>query len=381
MRRFYRLTAVFGLALCVGWPAAASAVSPVPSARPTSRLNAATAPAPLPPAVGAAGASAPEAGGVVGPASGRPSPISRLQLLEEVSRAWGGRPWTEAEALQSGLLEPYADGKIHLDWPLSRGVAARVLARVVRRLDPAAGFPKAFSDVTASSPVGAALGIVGQAFRPVVGERFVADQIFSPDDLQFAMATLGRLIPASLTLPLVPGPASEDQSLDGLQVGRRIDLGFPEGPRGESSSSIGLALASDVQRLSRLAPLVPADQLAPQTQFDLEAAADGLAEMERALDSFELTIYDVTLADPKDRGLEAEIRDFLGQMKETLHNSREKLRLSRRQLQAALLVDPQSMERCAELRSRLEMALFRLENLAERVDKRLQAISPPGAAE
>ncbi len=304
-----------------------------------------------------------------------------MLLLEEASRCWGGRPWTEAEALQSGLLEPYADGKIHLDWPMSRGVAARVLARVVRRLDPEAVFPQVFGDVTASSTVAPALCIVGQAFRPVAGDRFVPDQIFSVDDLQYAFATLGRLIPASLTLPLAALPAPATFSADDLKAGRRFDLGFPEEPRGEVSSTFGQVLASDVRRLGRLVPLVPADQLAPQNQFDLEAATAGLAEIERVLDSFELTIYDVTLADPKDRGLEGEIREFLSQMKETLRNSGEKLRVSRRQLQAALLVDPQSMERTAELRSRLETALFRLESLSERVEQRLTAISPKGACE
>ncbi len=305
------------------------------------------------------------------PLQAAPAQVSRMLLLEEASRRWGGQPFTEAEALQCGLLEPYSDGKYHLDWPLSRGAAARVLARVVRRLDPEASFPKVFGDVTASAPVAPALAVVGQAFRPAAGDRFVADQIFSPDDLAFAFATLGPLLPASRSLRLPPADAD-------LKAEMRIGLGFPDRSGAPPRSLQGEVLASDVARLARLTPLVPADQLAPQNAFDLEAASAGVTEMETALDSFEGTVGEVVLARPADPVLENEVRDFLGQMQETLRHTGEKLRLSRRQLQAALLVDPPSMRRCVELRSRIDTALFRLDRLAEQVDRRLAPTPPTG---
>lgn len=284
----------------------------------------------------------------------------------------------EAEALQSGLLEPYSDGKFHLDWPMSRGMAARILARVWLRAGFRTTLPQAFPDVASGAAAAPALTLVGQAFRASADRRFHAEQIFTPADLRFALEVLGRSSVASEPAPVAAADTASETELEALKAEIRPALGFPQRDALLASSSLRGTMASDVLRLGRLVPLVPSEQLGPQAGFDLEGVTEGVAEMEAALDSFELTIYDVTLADPQDEGLKNEVREFLAEMRPTLRNVGDKLRMSRLELKHALLVDPESIRRSAELGSRIDTAMFRLDRLSERVEERLGTISPKG---
>ena len=310
--------------------------------------------------------------------------VSRMMLLESAGKLLGGRPMTESEALQSGFIEPYSDGKFHLDWPLSRGMAACILSRMAQRAGVTASFPISFSDIATGSVLSQALSVVGKAFHTRPSNRFGADQVFSPDDLEFAMssiASLTLLSPGSGTPPIAASLVASENVPASFVAGTRFDPGFPRRDMSPASSTLGSALGSDVDRLERLTLFVPSDQLGPQNAFDLVAAGEGVSDMEAALDSFELTIYDVTLAEPQDETLQSEVRDFLSEMRKTLHDVAEKLRSSRLQLEAALLIDPESIRQCAELRTRIGAALFRLERLSERVEERMSIKNKKRTAE
>jgi len=79
------------------------------------------------------------------------APVSRYDLLEKACRTFWDRTPDEAAVLRSDLLKPFPDGRIHLDWPATRGTALLVLYEL---LGPATAFatPAAtFTDIAAGS--------------------------------------------------------------------------------------------------------------------------------------------------------------------------------------------------------------------------------------
>jgi hypothetical protein len=302
--------------------------------------------------------------------------VSRLDFLEQTFRALFGREVTELEIMQADWLDPYPDGRHHLDWPITRGTAAIALYRL---LNPDGGTeplaPRGFSDVNPGHPCYLPVQVIGQAFDPIDSTSFKADQLITRAELTRILARIAQEIHLS--------PHSEAQ--ESVQVGESRPLAnmyfshrptslpvFSDRPLRHRSTVTGLAPLNRLQRAARTAP---AEQLAPAAEFDLDLVNSGVAEIEQLLTSIEGTVFTLVDQTGIEAGHDREIRTFLSNLAETLAGMRDKLRFSLRHLQSVLLTDPARLAQSDDLRLRIGDHLGRLERLQKAIAVRLKA--PP----
>jgi len=298
---------------------------------------------------------------------------TRLFLLEATYKCFLEKNISEVEAVQSGLLDPYPDGRIHLDWPLTRGVAIRALALFLSQNGNFTSLPGEFSDLIASSSLMSAVMMIGGAFQHKEGKKFCPDSLLTEDELNLVIDNLKRNYRPSSCMQFQP---TSNQSVTGsapekLEKYFPSEFVFPKEYQYNDQTAEGEVSTSDVGRLTRLKKFLPRNQLSPTSGFDLTVAFEGIKETEGLLDSLEMTIYELTTVTVDDHAQENKIREALSEIRKVMTTIAEKLKYSQMQLSAALLVDPESIHMAADVKLRVANCLLRAVKLSKRIEERL----------
>ena len=300
-------------------------------------------------------------------------PLTRLELVEICVSRFEGRFVDEIEAIRSGLLAPYPDGHIHLDWPATRGVAAGAMARLaITRGLPAR--PACFQDVGPSSPLAPSLAQVGEVFPPLDQDRFRAEQLVFRGELEGSLAALAtppQTTSSSLQLTEGLAPGTGD-----FVGGRRYPADYAY-PGGASRPDPAAQTGTDTGPIGQVAPGVPLDQMTPQGAFDLGQAQEGIEEIESRLDPLEVNVYDlvgITDANPEE---ERKITSALTVIHQVINDSLGKLAFAQRQLNTAILADPDAIRNALDLKARLAQDVTRLERIRQRIEPRLRRTPTP----
>ncbi|HNW34094.1 MAG TPA: hypothetical protein PKM25_04130 [Candidatus Ozemobacteraceae bacterium] len=302
------------------------------------------------------------------------APVSRYDLLETACKAFWNRAPDETAVLRSHLLEPFPDGRIHLDWPATRGTAMVVLYKLLEpALVPSKTQPAEFTDIQPGTALGSAAAAIGGYFEPTAKRRFSPDRLLAEGEFAgFLEALRGQAeLPTLPPIWLEPQEASPTASLERHFP---VDFKFSDPATQIDSGCFEENGATDARRIDRLHGFVSDDQLAPQGAFDLTSALEGMSELEKLLDTLEITVHDLTTADiPPERVSETlEAFDEIGAI---LAGTTDKLRFSRQHLEAALLTDPARLRDTAGLRLRIVDGLRRVVHLKEKIDARRPALS------
>jgi len=305
------------------------------------------------------------------------APVSRFDLLERACKAFWNRAPDEAEVLRSGLLEPFPDKRIHPDWPATRGTALVILAALVEpSIKPGERHPGEFTDIQPDTPLSSAAALIGGWFEPTSKRRLSPDRLLSEGELK----ELLDLLKNDVTLPAAPRVWLTPVSGTAASVPAPLERRFPVEFRFENGSKATTAWdardegASDAQRIERLRAFVPDNQIAPQGEFNLTEALDGMSEIEKLLETLEVTVHDLTTLEVPTERI-AETLDAFDQIGEILGSTTDKLRFSRKHLEAALLTDPARLRDAAGLRSRIVDGLRRVARLKEKIDARRPALA------
>ncbi|MBI3038791.1 hypothetical protein HYY75_07060 [bacterium] len=305
-----------------------------------------------------------------------PSTITRMGFLEQAGMSLLGKSTSEIEALSSGILEPYPDSRFHLDWPVSRGMAAKILNRLLLPSIRSHPLPSEFSDLKENSSLRSALSMVGGAFKPLLKNRFGPDRLLSKKEANAILQRLSKHLRensepfssgASLTESLSSSPSSEN-------LERRFPMGFITHPTQTETTptETDLIASSDTSRLGRLNSFSFPEQWSPDENFDINSLENGILELESSLDSLELSAHELTTCTPDPGEEESGLRTALTTIRQISFDARKKLKYSEIQLNAALVVDEESIRRCASLKKRLVFDISRLSTLLEKIDSRLK---------
>lgn len=301
------------------------------------------------------------------------APVSRYDLLEKACQAFWNRMPDEAAVLRSNLLKPFPDGRIHLDWPATRGTALLILFDLLGPETAPATPAATFSDITPGTPLGSAAAAIGECFESTSKRRFMPDRLLAEGDLAKALAAVrkARTVPVEPPEWLVPRDTAKQEVPNTLERHFPVDFTFDDPLKRERADETG---ATDARRLERMHGLVAPDQMAPQEEFDLTTALSGMEELERTLDTLEITVHELTSEEiPPDR-----ISDVLAafdEISEILAGTTDKLRFSRRHLEAAILTDPERLRDAAGLRVRILDGQRRIARLKEKIDARRPALA------
>ncbi|MBP7635453.1 hypothetical protein KBA41_14895 [Candidatus Ozemobacteraceae bacterium] len=296
------------------------------------------------------------------------APVSRYDLLEKACQAFWNNTPDEAAVLRSDLLKPFPDGRIHLDWPATRGTALLVLHELLGPATAAATPAATFTDIAPGTPLGSAAAAIGECFESTAKGRFMPDRLLAEGDFAKTLAAIRktRVIPAEAPEWLVPRDRTKQETANALERHFPVDFTFDDPLKRGSFDETG---ATDARRLERMHGLVNPDQMAPQEEFDLTTALSGMEELEKTLDTLEITVHELTTEEiPPER-----VSDTLAAFDEIaalLAGTTDKLRFSRQHLEAAILTDPERLRDAVGLRVRILDSQRRIARLKEKIDTR-----------
>jgi|GEM_PF-1723822 len=304
------------------------------------------------------------------------APVSRYDLLETTCKVFWNHAPDETAVLRSNLLEPFPDGRIHLDWPATRGTALVILYRLLTSGQAFEARPASFTDIEAGTSLGSAAAVIGDCFEPAAKRRFSPDRLLAEGELAELLDTIRSRLPVATEPPEWLALQEPKQPEDSTMTGRHfpVNFTFDDPMKQQIQTSPDEAGATDARMLDRMHGFVSPDQMAPQESFDLTTALSGMSDLEKILDSLEITIHELTTAEISPERV-SETLDAFDEIAEILGGTTDKLRFSRQHLEAAILTDPARLRDAAGLRLRIVDGLRRVVRLKELIDARRPALA------
>ncbi|GAB4267326.1 MAG: hypothetical protein Kow0029_01790 [Candidatus Rifleibacteriota bacterium] len=303
--------------------------------------------------------------------------VTRFNLVSAIYERVYNRQVTELEAINTGLLDAYDDGKFHLDWPVSRGMAAEAFYRLSIQSGTAAKLPRAFADVNADSPYKKILDVVGGAFLPQRRGNFDANHMLSRHDLFRGIQILvskgvfKQEDRYEMDIEIINRPvesvASAVNSIEEFStVSIRPELGFEE-----RNSSEEKFKRDAYQRFSRANRQVAAEQLNPQIMASVEDATNAMADVESIMKNLGGSVLEMTSTYPSNPDDEKALRQGLAKIEGVLKSIIDRFEYSKLQLGTVMPVEPDQIVKCAELEKKLNRTIEEASILRKRISARL----------
>jgi hypothetical protein len=303
------------------------------------------------------------------------SRVSRLFLVTSLYERVYNRQLTELEAINTGLLDAYEDGRYHLDWPVSRGMAAEAFYRLSRQAGTVARFPRAFADIDRNSRFKKMLDVVGGAFLPQRRGNFDPNHVLARPDL---LRGINALIDKGVfkqedryameieiinkPLNMVATASSDDLQIDSI----RPELGFADRKKdGQQFSN------EAYDRFAKAEGHVALEHLNPQVMSSIEDAADAMQDVEKLLESLGGSVLEMTDIYPSNPDDERALREGLSKIEGLLKVITERFKYAKLQLGTVMPINAEQTSKCAALQGRLEKSLDEAAILRKRIAGRL----------
>jgi hypothetical protein len=300
--------------------------------------------------------------------------ISRFKFVEIVYERVFNQDITEMEAVQSGLLEAYDDGSYHLDWPISRGMAAEAFYKLVKQSGGAEKAARAFSDVKPDSRFRKSLNVVGAAFLPRSRGKFDPNHILGKKDLFHALRSLidkeviVQIDRSDSPVEILEDPVSTKsdplEEISNIEV--RPELGFKEK---EITGTEFRRKAT--RRFGKAYKGVTSQQLNPQVMSNIENAAEAMKDVEKLMEALGGNIVELSASYPENEQDKADLKRALAKIEKILTGILERFNYSKVQLNSVIPVDPAQIRKCSLLNDRLEANIKRATELRNRINSRL----------
>jgi len=302
--------------------------------------------------------------------------ISRHEFLSSVYERVYNRRLSEIVAVNLGLIDMFDDGSYHLDWPVSRGMAAAALYRLSIQSGSVAKLPRAFADITAASTFRKALETVGGAFLPLKKGRFDPNYLINRQDVFHALRILlekgvikqedrSDMTNLPIADPIETVPEISSPIIESV-YSIRPDIGFRDSPAVESSYR-----ASAYQRIARARNRLSDGQVNPQSMAGIEDAASAMADVDKILERLGGSVMEMTSTYPSNPDDEAVLRKGLAQIENVLAAVKNRFEYSRLQLKTVMPIDPDQVRQCEQLNSKLNHHLEKVAVLSKRIAVRL----------
>lgn len=309
--------------------------------------------------------------------------VTRYSLISAIYERIYNRQITELEAINTGLLDPYADGKFHLEWPVSRGMAAEAFFRLSVQSGTAAKLPRAFADISNNSPFKKVLDAVGGSFLPQNRGNFEPNHMYTRPNLFRGIKILvekgvvkqedryemdieiinNPVETVTATTEAVDvGAAGEDFST----VAVHPDLGFDHRNTNEEKFK-----QDAYKRFSRADRQVAFEQMNPQVMASVDDATDAMADVDGIMKSLGGSVLEMTSTYPSNPDDEKALRTGLANIEGVLKSITDRFEYSKLQLSTVMPVDPNQIKKCADLELRMNNTIEEAGLLRKRISSRL----------
>ncbi|NCB38908.1 MAG: hypothetical protein EOM80_09070 [Erysipelotrichia bacterium] len=302
--------------------------------------------------------------------------ISRHDFISSAYERIYNRRVSELEAVNSGLLDSFDDGTYHLEWPVSRGMAAEALYRLSIQAGTAVKLPRAFADVAPGSSFEQPLKVVGGAFLPKKRGNFDPNYLLDRPSLFRSLKILlekgvlkqedrSDMSVLPVYEPVSTVIASGEQSAGEL-YSIKPELGFKE-----QSTTNALYKADTYARISRADSQVTAMQINPQSMASIEDATSAMQDVEAIIERLGGSVMEMTSTYPSNPEDEQVLRQGLAQIESVLSTVLNRFEYSKQQLTTVMPVDPDQIQKCDLLNSRLDSNIDQARVLKKRIAARL----------
>lgn len=312
---------------------------------------------------------------VLSAAEAQDSKVSRYNFISAVFERVYNRKVSEIEAVNSGLLDQFDDGSFHLDWPISRGMAASALYRMALQNGTAAKLPRAFADIGTDSSFSKPLLTVGGAFLPLKKGRFdpnyLLDRatIFRALKILLEKNVLKQEDRSDMEIVRIIDPVSTKPDLKNEMAtleAIRPELGFKE-----KQPADGRYKASAYERIIRAKSQVSAGQIDPQTMASIEDSASAMADVEAIISRLGGSVMEMTSTYPSNPDDENVLRKGLAEIENVLSLVLNRFDYAKWQLSTVMPVDPDQVNKCDELNTKLVAHIEQINILKKRIAVRL----------
>ncbi|MGM0601082.1 MAG: hypothetical protein ACQETH_14835 [Candidatus Rifleibacteriota bacterium] len=302
--------------------------------------------------------------------------ITRYELIKVIYERFFNRQITEIEAINTGLLNSYADEGFHLEWPVSRGMAAQAFYRLWQQTGSSAKMPRAFADIDKSSNLKNALNVVGGAFLPQNRGNFNPNHVLTRKSLFRSIKVLieKEIIKQqdrfNMKIDIIEQPvagtplkASASQQIKSYAI--RPNLGFAEKDTADSHRK------NLFNKFDFIQENLENEQLDPQVLASINDAVNAMSDVEQILERLGGSVLEMTAASPSSAEDEQALREGLAKIEGVLKSIADKFIHARLQLKTLNPVNPENIDRCAKLDQRMEQTISEAGILQKRIQARL----------
>jgi hypothetical protein len=301
--------------------------------------------------------------------------VTRLQLVAAIYERIYNRQVSELEAINTGLLDAYEDGRFHLEWPVSRGMAAEAFYRLHVQSGNAARLPRAFADISPESSFKKVLDVVGGAFLPQKQGNFNPNHMLTRKDLFRGIQVLvdKEVVKQedryAMEIEIINRPvatvASATQNLEELAA-IRPELGFEQ-----RSSDPEKFKRQAYNRFDRADRQVAGEQMNPQVMASVEDATAAMGDVETIMKDLGGSVLEMTNTYPSNPDDERVLRQGLAKIEGVLKTIVDRFQYSKLQLSTVMPVNPDQIRKCADLDIKLSETIEQAEVLRRRISARL----------
>jgi len=305
--------------------------------------------------------------------------LTRFEIVSALYERVFNVDMTEVKAMKTGLLEPYEDGRYHLDWPITRGMAANMFYTISVQSGSVTKFPRAFADIRPESEYRKVLNRVGGAFLPQKDGKFMADNVLNKEDMYRAISVL---IDKKVFKQNDLSGREEEVLADPLVTSKSID--FSNTTETKKTTSIGEITPfintenydkkytnRAIKKLKNSAHLVKMQQMNPQVISSIENAYQGIKEVKKYMKSMTSSTIDLIEISTKTTEDEKAVEKALSRINRVLNGMIERFEYSKVQLNNVIPINPGQIKKCSRLNSELTKYIEDAKILHNKISSRL----------
>lgn len=302
--------------------------------------------------------------------------VSRLHFVQHMYQELFELSPSEEEIKVLGLLDVFTDGGLHLDWPITRGIAANALYRLHLQQGASKKIPRAFADITEASPFYTSINTIGGAFLARNKGRFEPDKLLTSVHLKHAVSVLKikEIFTAKEPRLYEPDtkPVVQTQSFQIEPI--YPSLGFYDTPK--SNLEYSQRALSKIENINSMS--IATQQLNSQEISDIRKATEAMEEVKHLLEKFGGSIFELTGIETNIPSDDKAIRKALMQFDTLLKDLITRFEYCKLQLSKVTPISPELIKKCDILDSEIREYTQQIKILKKHIMDRLK--QPPVVA-
>lgn len=309
--------------------------------------------------------------------------ISRYEFVSIVYERLFKQNITKEEIIKTGLLDQYSDGNYNLDWPVTRGVAAKALYRLSIQKGNKTKLPRAFADIDSTSDYSKPLEIVGGVFLPKSRGRFDSDSLLESVTLFRAINTiiakkiLKVVSPSDMPIITISEPVNSEKEYHKPRLEPFMrPSGFMEYPNKKLVQKNNFWEKAYDNKL----PFTP-NQINPMAMSNIDNAIKAVEDAEIILKQLGGSIIEMSDIYLENNNDEMALKKGFAQIDAILNTIRERFNYSKVQLRILIPVEPRQIMKCEQLDEHIDKQLMKIELLQKQIAIRLAKTSKQTASD